>query len=114
MIFYQFLSIFVYLIFAHFVADYPLQTDFLAKYKCRKESLAKIPWYYVMAGHCGTHAFFVMMITGNCYLAIAEFIAHYIIDVLKCENLIDIHLDQFWHIICKLIWTIVFVVFVLA
>lgn len=91
----------------HFVADYPLQTDFIAKHKGRSNSLEAVPWYYVLFGHAATHAFFVGIITQNVWLGIAELIAHFIIDFAKCEKYFSIHVDQAFHILCKVIWFII-------
>jgi hypothetical protein len=97
---------FVLLILGHFVADYPLQTDFVAKFKCRKASLEAVPWYYVMTGHCATHAVAVYLVTGSLLLALCELVAHWIIDVCKCEGWTNIHVDQALHVVCKVAWAI--------
>jgi hypothetical protein len=101
--------LFVLLVLGHLVADYPLQTDFVAKFKCRRASLPSVPWYYVMAGHAATHAVSVWLITGSVWLGCAEFVAHYVIDVLKCEGLTNIHVDQSLHVACKVAWLMILV-----
>lgn len=100
--------ILVWLLIGHFVADYPLQTDFVAKFKSRKASLAAVPWYYVMSGHAATHAAAVGLITGNPFLAVAEFAAHWAIDWGKCEGVFGIHSDQLLHVLCKVLWAAIF------
>lgn len=44
-----------HLIVGHFVADYTLQPDFIARHKSRFNSLDAVPWYYVMLSHAMTH-----------------------------------------------------------
>ena len=98
------LTLFWWLILGHLVCDYPLQTDFIAKFKARTASLAAVPWYYVMAGHVGTHAAAVGLLTGSPLLAFLEFIVHFVIDWTKCEGRTNIHVDQLLHVLCKVAW----------
>ncbi len=107
------LSLFFLLVLGHFVADYPLQTDFVAKFKCRKNSLEAVPWFYVMAGHAATHALVVVVLTGSPLLGLCELVAHYLIDVAKCESWTGIHTDQLFHVACKAVWALL-AVYVLA
>jgi hypothetical protein len=98
------LSTFWWLVVGHFVADYPLQTDFVAKFKARAASLAAVPWYYVLSGHAATHAAAVGLVTGSPPLAALEFAAHWLIDWAKCEGKTGIHADQLLHVACKALW----------
>jgi uncharacterized protein DUF3307 len=100
----SFFSAFIWMVLGHFVADYPLQSDFVAKFKARSASLAAVPWYYVLSGHAATHAVAVGLVTGSLTLALAEFVCHWIIDLAKCEGLTTIHLDQGFHVACKFCW----------
>ena len=96
-----------YLLLGHLVADYPLQTDFMAYWKnpwAAPFVSRKVPWTYVMAAHCGVHAAAVTLITGQAWLGISEFFCHYGIDVLKCAGKTSIDLDQFLHLVCKVVW----------
>lgn len=97
-----------WLVVGHFVADYPLQTDFVAKFKCRKASLLAVPWYYVLSGHAATHAAAVGLITGSAWLGLGEFLVHWFIDWAKCEGYTDIHLDQGLHLTWKVSWAIIY------
>jgi hypothetical protein len=92
--------------FAHFLCDYPLQTDKVALGKCPGSDVVGVPWRYWMAGHCGTHALAVALITGVPLLGAAEFIAHFVIDTLKCKKAISLDTDQSLHLICKVLWGI--------
>ena len=92
--------------FAHFLCDFPLQTDKVALGKCPGSHVVGVPWRYWMAGHCGTHALAVALITGMPLLGAAEFIAHFVIDTLKCKKAISLDTDQSLHLICKVLWGI--------
>jgi hypothetical protein len=94
-----FFYIFTLLILWHFVADYVLQTEFIAKFKSHKNSLDAAPWYYVLFAHCATHALGVFLITGNIVLVYFQLITHFIIDWLKCDERTNIHVDQLLHFI---------------
>jgi hypothetical protein len=66
------------------------------------DSRTGIPWYYVMAGHCATHAMAVYLITRSPWMSAIEFVYHFIADVDKCINKnMTIHKDQASHIMCK-------------
>lgn len=100
------------LIAAHFLCDYPLQGDFIGKYKNRHTPREKafnskgmsIAWWHLMTAHAFIHGGAVALITGRLELGIAETVAHFIIDCLKCEHVTDINMDQFLHITCKVIY----------
>ena len=99
------------LIAAHFLCDYPLQGDFIGKFKNRHVSMDKafnatspIPWWHLMTAHAFIHAGAVLLITGNLYFATFELFAHFLIDVLKCEGQTDINVDQILHIVCKVLY----------
>lgn len=102
-------SVFVWLLLAHFVCDYTFQPDFIAKHKSRLNSIPAVPWYYVLLSHAATHAAAVLLITESVVLAISELVAHFFIDWAKCESRFGIHVDQALHILCKLAWFAVYV-----
>lgn len=93
---------FIYLIAGHYLADFPLQGDFMAKYKVPKSIDF---WFHVMIGHCAIHAGFVALITHNPVLAVAEFATHMALDTLKCRGKLNFNQDQAGHILCKILWT---------
>lgn len=93
----------------HFLCDYPLQGDFIGKFKNRHIIHEKtfhgghgIPWWHLMTAHSFIHGGAVLLITGRLDMAIFEIVAHFIIDCLKCEGWTDINMDQLFHIICKI------------
>jgi len=96
------------LIVGHFIADYPLQGDFLSKAKNKKNTIPGIPWWQAMIAHCVIHGGFVGIITGSVLLGIAETVLHFIIDYEKCDGQISYNEDQWMHILCKLAWWTIF------
>ena len=105
----EFLSVFFYIIFAHSLADYPLQGDFLAQGKNRNTDLGKIFWPYALSSHSIIHGGFVFMITHNIFLGVAETLIHAVTDWLKCGNKINMLTDQIIHYLCKVIWALIFI-----
>ena len=102
------------LVIGHAVADFWMQSDALAQMKNRNRPNIRVPpgqtpqimWPYALTAHALMHGGTVWFITGSMWLGIAETIAHWIIDFGKCENWYGIHTDQFAHIGCKAIWTV--------
>lgn len=92
------------LLFAHALADYPLQGDFLAKAKNRANPIPGVPWFHGLIPHAAIHGGFVGVITGSVWLGIAEFVAHCIIDDTKCMGRISYNTDQALHVACKVLW----------
>ena len=95
------------LICGHFLVDYALQSEFIAKAKNRNQPIPGIDWQWVMTAHCAMHAGVVYLITGSILLGLIEFVAHFVIDVTKCDVKITFNEDQYLHIVTKvLIWLI--------
>lgn len=95
------------LILGHFLADYPLQGDFIARGKNRTNPIPGIPWYHPMASHAFIHGGFVGIITGSVWLGLAEFVIHGITDDAKCRGEIGYNVDQGIHILCKVAWVLI-------
>lgn len=93
----------------HGLADYPLQGDWLAKAKNHTLSPAgtEVIWPIALALHGSIHGLFVLVITGNEYLALAETVLHCAIDHAKCGGRISYNQDQVAHLLCKLIWLMI-------
>lgn len=106
--------LFFKLLCGHAIADFCLQTEFIATNKNRNaipkgydpklHGPQQTIWPYVLTAHALTHGVFVGAITGNWYLAMAETTAHWLIDFGKCEKRYGIHTDQGLHILSKLLW----------
>lgn len=103
------IAILFYLIAAHFIIDYCLQTDTVAINKninSNTELQKYVPWYYWLWSHAIFHGAAVAFITNSVVLGILETILHFIIDYGKCKFKYSIHIDQFLHIVCKIFWLI--------
>ena len=98
----------LFLLFGHFLADYPLQGDFLAKAKDPYNPIPGVPWYQAMFAHCFIQAVFVLLFTGMYSLFIFEFMVHWITDMSKCKKMISYNVDQGIHIGCKVLYTLIF------
>jgi len=94
------LHTFCLLIAGHFVADYPLQGDFLATAK-QKGPLRL--WH--LFGHSAIHGGAVLLVTGSLALGLAETAVHMGIDELKTRGVTSFAQDQALHVICKVLWT---------
>jgi|ERR1700761_8189466 len=91
------------LVAAHFLADYPLQGDFLALNKARSGPNL-VPWWQALIAHAFIHGGFVALITGFWWIGAAEVAIHAVTDHQKCEKVIDINTDQRIHLLCKVLW----------
>lgn len=92
------------LVACHFLADYPLQGDFLAQAKDRNTAVGKVFWRHALAAHAFIHGLFVAMVTGWVVLGLFEVVWHAVIDHAKCERRISLNTDQALHLLCKLVW----------
>lgn len=97
----------------HALADYPLQGAFLASGKNRNgdasiffggSAVPKGLWIHALTAHSLIQAGFVWVITGSAALALAEFIIHWIIDFVRCEEWISFTMDQVLHYLCKVVY----------
>lgn len=87
------------LLAAHWVADYPLQGDFLAKAKQQ----GPLRLYHLIA-HSGIHAGAVALVTGNLWFGLVEWVLHTIIDEAKVKGKTSFAVDQLLHIGCKVVY----------
>jgi len=104
-----FATILCLLIVGHALADYSLQGDFLARAKNRTLPIPGFPWWQALTAHAVIHAGTVGIITGNIALGLAELVAHWVTDDLKCRGKIGLNTDQAIHIICKIVWATIVV-----
>jgi hypothetical protein len=112
-----FALLFLKLMMGHALADFALQSPDMAKGKNRnrKPDMAVVPpgqtyqptWVYWLTAHALIHGLVVWLITGQWWLAVAETVAHWLIDFGKCDNYYGIHVDQGLHVACKVLWAIV-------
>jgi len=104
-------EVFFWLIFAHAIADYPLQGDFLARAKNHKSPIPGINPLVALFMHSMIHAGFVAMITGSLLIGCLELIAHMLCDALKCDGDISFVEDQVAHVLFKALWVFVYAAF---
>ncbi len=92
----------------HWLADYPLQSDFLVRAKVEGPLRA-----YHLIAHAGIHGAVVLLVTGSALLGLAEWVVHVVIDEAKIRGKISFAQDQALHLLCKLIWLIISVVLIM-
>ncbi len=100
-------EMFLLLAACHFLADYPLQGDFLAKGKNRTNPIPGIAFWHPLTAHAAIHGGFVGVITGSAIIGVAEAIIHWITDDAKCRGWISYNTDQAIHILCKVAWALI-------
>ena len=88
----------------HFVCDYPLQGDFLARGKNHRTPLPNIPWIWCLLAHGMIQAGWVYLVTSSLTLSLSELVAHMAIDYAKSDERISFGTDQVLHLSCKLLW----------
>jgi len=102
----MFLDALFWLIVLHFIADYQLQSDFIAANKVPGSYQA---WYFVMTAHAALHGAAVAYVL-NPLFGLAEFISHWLIDTAKSKGYMGgsgiraLWIDQSLHIALKLLW----------
>ena len=106
------IELFALLLFAHFLFDYPLQGDWLARAKNRSDPIPHVPWYQAMFAHTAMHGMAVWIITGIPLLGLAEMAIHWITDDLKLQGELTFNQDQAIHIVCKVVWVVITVLVV--
>lgn len=108
------MEILLKLLIGHALADFALQTDWIANNKSRHavpkgynpalHGAMQTIWPYVMSAHALIHAGAVLWATGSPVLAGCEAVAHWVIDFGKCERWYGIHADQAMHFGFKVLW----------
>lgn len=96
--------LFFKLLIGHFICDYSLQNDFVAKAKNHRNPIPGIPFWQVLAAHAAMHGGMVWYLTDSPICGAVEFILHAAIDAAKCEGLIGFNTDQALHALCKAVY----------
>jgi capsular polysaccharide biosynthesis protein len=107
--------LFYQLVLGHFVADFALQSEAMARGKNRNRKPENVPpgqqvmpvWPYWLSAHAGIHATAVYVVTHVWWLSLAELVLHASIDFMKCENKLTIHQDQALHYVCKALYALI-------
>ena len=97
------LELFALLAMAHFVADFGLQSDRMAREKCPGNDVT-LPWQWWLGSHAAIHGFFVGWLTGQPLLGLGEWLVHALIDIAKCRKHYGLKTDQTLHLLSKLLW----------
>ena len=94
------LILFVTLLCTHFLLDFAIQGDFVAKYKARiVDEKENVFWKWVLTAHAASHTLPVLVLTQSVLLGLVMFTSHFVIDFLKCEQKINFNQDQTLHIL---------------
>jgi hypothetical protein len=101
--------LFLALVIAHVVCDYPLQGDFLARAKNHKQPIPGVPFYQALGAHALMHGGAVWLLTGFWWLGVMEIAAHALIDYAKCDGRIGFNVDQGMHVVCKGVYALIIV-----
>ena len=117
----------ILLFFLHYLGDYPLQGDFIAKAKNSTAPIPGVPWWQAMMAHSViqgglvyfgvcviylTSSFIWLGRIGSVELQYAlvlggiafcaEAVIHFVTDHAKCHNKISYNVDQLIHLVCKI------------
>jgi len=96
-------NVFLMLAMAHFVGDFALQSDRMAREKCPGCGVT-LGWGWWLTAHAAIHGFLVAAVTQIPLLGVAEWIVHMLVDVGKCRRIWNLPFDQALHIITKALW----------
>lgn len=108
-------EIIILLLFAHAIADFAFQSDSMAKGKNRHSFNPTIVptgqkpcncWFWWMSAHALVNGCLYYFFTGNLLIGVIETVAHFFIDIVKCENKTNPHIDQFLHLIMIVVYSI--------
>ena len=104
----NFLTNFWWLLCAHAVCDYALQSQAMSM---RKNPRLKLgghagPWWWSMRAHSLINGAGVSLVTGIWWLGVAESVVHFIADTSKCLGRINTEQDQITHLISKVVWAL--------
>lgn len=112
------ISLFLALVVTHFLVDFPLQGDFLARGKNHRAPLPGVPWAYCLFAHaalCGAAVALCVHFLGATKapmaisFGLAEALIHAGVDLGKNEGAFGkgetgFLVDQALHLLCKLTW----------
>ena len=99
------LDLLILLWLAHFVCDFGLQSDRMAREKCPGADQT-LNWRWWLIGHASMHGLAVALLTGVPLLGLAETLLHAIIDWLKGKQRFSLAFDQIFHLTCKVLWVL--------
>ena len=100
----------ILLCLAHFVCDFGLQSDRMAREKSPGADQT-LNWRWWLMSHASIHGLAVALLTGQPLLGLAETLLHAIIDWLKGKQRFSFTQDQILHLTCKVLWVLLLVRF---
>jgi hypothetical protein len=103
----HFLGIFVLLVFAHQLADQPLQNTWITKAK--RGEVTGCPAWLGIAYHSFMHGALVFLVTGSLTLCGVEIFWHWSIDSAKLSGCFGQRVDQLLHLGCKALYIVALV-----
>lgn len=98
------ISILLLLLAGHAFADFPLSGDIFSKGKKNTTVAENLNWFHTLTIHSSMHGGIVFLITQSTILGISEFIIHWVTDYLKYHGYISVNTDQTIHVVCKIMW----------
>lgn len=105
----NFITLFLTLALCHFLADYSLQTEYMAISKNRWREGASKDWFWPLFAHSSVHGLAVFAITHSMIFAVVEVILHFIIDDRRCKNDYSYTTDQILHLSCKFVYALILI-----
>jgi hypothetical protein len=99
-------ALFAAFVVMHVLADFPLQGDYIAKQKARRQADSYSVWIVALTAHCVIHAGAVWLVSGSLALGGVELMLHALIDIGKGEEKFGLVADQLLHVACKLGYTL--------
>lgn len=106
------------MIFLHFLGDFALQSDTMAKGKNRHKKPDYIPegqkykitCFYWLSAHAFIQGGLIFIFFPVLWIVLLEVLFHFIIDFLKCDNITNPHIDQFLHFLLRILYTMILVI----
>jgi hypothetical protein len=95
----NFFMLLMWLVFGHYLADFPLQGYFLEKAKNPSTVEGKDIWPHALFAHCMIHAGFVLLFTGSIIAMVVQILTHGITDYWKIKNKLSFGFDQYVHLL---------------
>ena len=101
------LALFAAFVVVHALADFPFQSEYLARQKTRASASSRGDWIVALSAHGVIHAGGVWVVSGSLALAAVEFVLHCAIDIAKGAGKFSLVTDQLLHLGCKLAYVLV-------
>jgi hypothetical protein len=109
--FWSILGLLLAMLAMHALADFPLQGPYIASVKNHNTPDPHAPWWYMMSVHAMIHAGMVLAATGSVIISLVEFGIHWLTDHQKCSGEITYLEDQVTHILLKVLYVAIILVF---